>query len=107
MRVILAILFLLTCSMSGISQTPVPEYGSIPDEEKKLTVCPFDKEADAVIFFDKAVAQHNDDRNLIVTHRLRMKILKDAGISHGDIQIPYYSADDYQTISDIKATVYN
>lgn len=104
--------YLLTCCMvlvtcAGMSQTPVPEFGIITPSEKKLTECPFDKEADAVIIFEKAKANHNDDQNLITEYHVRIKILKSKGIERGDVQLIYYSKNDFEKITGIRAAVTN
>jgi hypothetical protein len=90
-----------------VAQTTLPEFGDITGSDKKLTECPFDKEADAVVIFDEASADHNDRYNLITTRRIRLKILRQKGIRHGDIEIRYYSKDDAEYISDIEAYTCN
>jgi hypothetical protein len=107
MKPLLICWLLLTAGSVSVAQRTVPEFGIITDEEKKLTECEFDKEADAVILFDQASGDHNDDHNLIVNRHIRIKILKKQGIQRADIEIPYYSKDDFEYISDIKAAVYN
>ena len=90
-----------------VAQTTLPEFGDITEADKKLTECPFDKEADAVVIFDEASADHNDQYNLITTRRIRLKILRQKGIRHGDIEIRYYSKDDAEYITDIEAYTCN
>ncbi|MFT3823484.1 MAG: DUF3857 domain-containing protein [Chitinophagaceae bacterium] len=94
-------------SMLAMAQSQVPDFGNITDSEQKLKECTFDKEADAVIIFDKAIADHNGDNNLVTTRRIRFKILKEKGIERGNIEIYYYSKEDFEIISDIKASIYN
>lgn len=98
---------LLIAAQIANAQTKVPDFGEITDSEKKLQECPFDQEADAVIIFDKAVADFNGDHNLVTTRRIRLKILKEKGIDRGNIEIYYYSKDDFEDITDITANVYN
>lgn len=98
---------LATMVWGAEAQTPIPEYGSLTTTEKNMTTCEFDKEADAVILFDKAIADHNDENNLITTRRVRVKILKEKGIDRGDIQLYYYSKDDFEVLREIQAAVYN
>lgn len=90
-----------------MAQTTLPEFGDITEADRNLTECPFDKEADAVVIFDEASADHNDRYNLITTRRIRLKILRQKGISRGDIEIRYYSKDDAEYISDIEAYTCN
>ena len=89
------------------AQTTLPEYGVITAEEHAITECPFDKEADAVVILDEASADHNDQHNLIVNRRTRLKILKPRGNRHGDISLRYISKDDIEYISGIEAYTCN
>src|SRR5262245_9489249 len=98
---------LLTAGSVSVAQRTVPEFGILTEEEKKLTECDFDKEADAVILFDKASADHNDQNNLVINRHIRIKILKQKGVQRADIDIPYYSKDDFEFIGDTKAAGYN
>jgi Domain of Unknown Function with PDB structure (DUF3857) len=100
------LLFLGIISLS-LAQSPVPELGNITAEEKNMTVCPFDKEADAVILLDHATSDYDNEYKFITNRRIRIKILKPSGISNGDIQIPFYSKDDFEYVGDIQAFVYN
>jgi hypothetical protein len=89
------------------AQTTLPELGEYTEAEKSITECPFDKEADAVVIFDEARADHDDQYKLIYTRRTRLKILKPKGIHYGDVSIRYYSKDDAEYIGDIEAYTYN
>src|SRR5688500_13180523 len=89
------------------AQTTLPEFGEITATEKALTECSFDKEADAVVIFDEASANYNDQYNLIVERRIRLKILKAKGNRHGDISIRYIHKDDAEYISEIEAYTCN
>jgi hypothetical protein len=89
------------------AQDRLPEFGEITAAEKNLTQCSFDKEADAVVIFDEASADHNNEYNLIVNRRIRIKILKPKGISHGDISIRYYSKDNIEYVNGIEAYTCN
>ncbi len=89
------------------AQSTIPDYGVISEEEKKLTECSFDKEADAVVIFDKATSDHDNEWKLITNRRIRIKILKQKGIEYGNVEIPYTTRNDFEFISDVKASVYN
>lgn len=104
---IIAGVFVLLISFRGYAQAGRPDYGVITPENKALTTCSFDPEADAAILMDVASATYNDKYNLITQRRLRFKILKPAGIERGNITIPYYSKDNFETLYNIKGNVYN
>src|SRR6266496_3615255 len=102
MKSFVSSLLLLAIVNLCAAQTTLPEFGDISEDEKKLTVSSFDKEADAVVIFDEASADHNDQYNLISTRRIRLKILKQKGIRYGDIEIRYISKDDIEYVGDIE-----
>jgi hypothetical protein len=80
-------------------------FGQFLTEELDLKECSFDKSADAVILLDEASANFDERYNLIMERRIRIKILKEKGIERGNVNIPYYSADDFEYISNINAVV--
>ncbi len=81
-------------------------FGEFTTEEKLLKHVDFDKEADAVILFDMAIASYNDDYNLLLQRRTRIKILKEKGVSLANVEIPFYSKDKFESIYNLKAIVY-
>lgn len=98
-------LFLL--SLNGIAQKEVTDFGVFTTDEMNLKQCEFDKDADAVVLFDKATSNYNDEHNLVTERRIRFKILKERGIDRGNIRIRYYSDADFEAIYGIEATVLN
>ena len=69
--------------------------------------CPFDKEATAVVFIDEAASDFDEDYRLLTYHHVKLKILKDKGIEYGNIEIPYYLEDDFESIYGLEGTIYN
>jgi hypothetical protein len=89
------------------AQTTLPEFGEVTAADQTLTECSFDKEADAVVIFDEASADHNDQYNLIVNRRTRLKILKSRGNRYGDITIRYIHKDEIEYVNNIEAYTCN
>jgi hypothetical protein len=89
------------------AQTTLPEFGEITAADRTLTECSFDKEADAVVIFDEASADHDDQHKLVVNRRIRIKILKPKGTRHGNIELRYVHKDDIKYIADIEAYTCN
>lgn len=98
---------LLLINLCCLSQIPEPDMGEFSAEERKLTECSFDKEADAVVLFDRASSDHDDQYHLITRRHIRIKLLKEKGVSRGNIQIPYYHDGEFEYISRIDALVCN
>lgn len=102
-----SLVLLLLASYACLGQTAVPEFGQFTETERNPTECSFDTEADAVVIFDLASANHDDQYRLITNRRVRFKILKEKGISRGDIEIRYYHADDFEYVLKVEALVCN
>ena len=88
-------------------QSQLPEFGQITNEEINLKECDFDKEAEAIIIFDDAFTDHDDDYNMITTRRIRIKILNEKGLERGNINIPFYSGNNFEFIKDIRGFTFN
>lgn len=101
MKLLLPLLIISASSL--YAQKEIPGFGQFTGEELSMKECDFDKEAEAVVLFDIASSNYGDDYNLITTHRIRFKILKDKGIDRANIEIPYYSKDNFENISNIEA----
>lgn len=99
---LLACLFALAVNAQEFSDAII-----IKPEEIRMKECAFDPEADAVVLMHEAYADHDDRYRLITNHRVRLKILKEKGISNADIRIPYYLKDNFESIDVIRGRIYN
>jgi Domain of Unknown Function with PDB structure (DUF3857) len=102
--------YLILCCLSGwqliYGQSSLPAFGEFTAEEINLKECPFDKNAEAVILFDDAVAEHDDDYRLVTHRRIRIKIFNQREIDRGNIRIPFYSKDKFEFIIKIRGITY-
>jgi hypothetical protein len=89
------------------AQSKLPQSGEITGEEINMKECSFDKEAEAVILFDDAWTDYDDDYRMRTIRRVRIKILNEKGLRRGDIIIPFYSKDGFEYIEKIKAATIN
>jgi hypothetical protein len=87
------------------AQTQITEFGVFTGDEINLKQCEFDKDADAVVFFDNAKSYYNESHNLITERRVRFKILKERGVERGNIHLQYYSDEHFESINGVDATV--
>lgn len=88
-------------------QSSVPQFGYNTGEEINLKECPFDKDAGAVILFDDAVADHDEDYRLITHRRIKIKILNQRDVDQGNIRIRFYSKDKFEYIANIRGITTN
>lgn len=106
MKPLFCCLLLLACSFC-IGQDKIPDFGVFTEEEKKLAECAFDKEADAIVLLDQASSDHDEEYRLITNRRIRIKVLKEKGISYGDVMIRFYHGSDFEYLNNIEAVVCN
>ncbi len=83
-----------------------PDFGIPSSDDFSMTSCSFDKNAEAV-YLKKEAKVFPDDYKMVSIHRVRIKILKESGVEHANIRIPYYHANQFEFITDIKAVVIN
>ena len=81
-------------------------YGKIDTADLKMTSCDFEKDANAMVLFDKAEVVYRDDRITMQRHK-RIKILNDKGKDEANIRIEFYGGDYDEEISHIQAETIN
>ncbi|MBL0145485.1 MAG: DUF3857 domain-containing protein [Chitinophagaceae bacterium] len=84
-----------------------PNFGRISNDEFNLKECAFDKEANAVILLNEAIATHDDEYHLITTHHVRIKILSEKGFDEANIELKYWRKDDFEFLDQLEAIVTN
>jgi Domain of Unknown Function with PDB structure (DUF3857) len=114
MKTIYLSLFILLAASSQIAaQKGLPEIGEIDKTDLLLTDCEFDKGAEAFKLIDYGSVEFlGSSRGLIYyaakyTRRVRIKILKEKGISYANVVISFLAIDDYEKIEDLVAYTYN
>ncbi|MEP7142982.1 MAG: DUF3857 domain-containing protein [Ferruginibacter sp.] len=102
-------LFVACCVFANVFSfaQEFPGYGIVGPDEISLKQCAFDKDANAVVLLHEAYSDYDDDHRLITTHHIRVKILKEKGISSADISIPFYRKDDFEQIDMVEGMTIN
>ncbi len=91
----------------AIQAQEFPGYGKPSAEEFNMKSCAFDPEADAVILLHEAISNFNEEYNLITQHHVRIKILKEKGISASNVSIPFYRNNDFEFVNVTEGMVIN
>ena len=99
------LVFQLIISSPALCQTSILDFGQFSGAEFDMKECSFDKTADAVVLFDQATSNYNDEYNLITDRRIRFKILKEKGIERGDIHIRFYNKDRFEFVGRVEAII--
>ncbi len=109
------LLFILTILLhiSVIAQKEITSYGKLNKADMEMTECEFDKGAVACklletgnMFYDRGTAGITLFKT-VYEKRIRIKILKDKGLSFANIEVPFYSHNNFEKLSKIDACTYN
>lgn len=111
----LSFITLSVCLAIGITckaqKTPAPQYtmpyGKIDKADLELKQCDFEKDANAMILFDKADVYYDDDFNIYKERHKRIKIFNDNGKDAANVRIEYYSGGHYEYITGLQAETIN
>ncbi|WP_026897620.1 DUF3857 domain-containing protein [Daejeonella oryzae] len=98
-------LFLVTLfySVSAFSQADLQDFGKIDKSDLEMKECSFDKEADAMVLFEKGSLYFSDRLDVYLILHKRIKVFNENGKDEANIRIPYYSGDNTEDISSISA----
>jgi len=103
----LFVFILVLISPAVISQKSSHEFGVVGKEEVDLKMYAQDKNAEAVVIFDKAESYFvNPSRTLdvIFERTTRIKIFEEAGLKYAEFEIPYYREGNiFEEVYEIEA----
>ncbi len=104
---------LLLAGKMSYSQKGLPAFGKVDKADLEMTDCDFDKGASAVklidygnIYYDKGEIGFSYFKTVLEA-RIRIKILKESGISEANVSIPYYTRNNEERIIKVNANTYN
>lgn len=82
-------------------------YGKIDMADMELKACDFEKDANAMVLFDKADTYYDSDFNINSERHKRIKIFNTNGKDEANIRIEYISASHYEYITGLEAETFN
>ncbi len=112
-RIVLLLIILFLFSIDSFAQKEIPAYGKVNIADLEMTDCNFDKGAEAFklldvcnMYFDRGTAGFTLFKTMY-HRRVRIKILKEKGLSYANLEIPFYANNNDQKITNIDACTYN
>lgn len=109
----LSLLALLCYCLTSTAQKGQPSFGKVDKADLLMKDCDFDPGAEAMIlidygniYYDRGTVGYSVFKT-IMENRVRIKILKEKGFRHADIQIPYYTHNNEEKIAKLQANTYN
>lgn len=82
------------------------KFGKISTDEIAIKECSFEKDANALILSSSCKVDVNESVVRYQYH-VRVKILKEEGLSYGNVELSYYQKDKREKIAEIKAQTIN
>lgn len=112
MRKILFTLIIFANTFNLSAQRLSNIYGKVGLDDIQYNSCEFDKTANAVVIFDNGKSRFIDTNQqgfkIVYERTTRIKVLTDAGVKWGEVEIPYYYSNNiYEDVYDIDASTYN
>lgn len=110
LTILLSILFVI---QSHGQEKYTQEEGKVTQFEISMTEFDQDKDAEAVVIYDKGEYFFSPDDNrgflLTMNRRTKIKILKEAGIKYANLEIPYYieNGQNQESFDELSAITYN
>ncbi|MBV8390339.1 MAG: DUF3857 domain-containing protein [Mucilaginibacter sp.] len=99
-------LLLLLCQVS-VAGAQVRGFGNIDTADLKLTSCEFEKDANAMVLFDRAKVNFSLSGTLVMERHKRIKIFNDKGKEQGNIKIEYDNVYGVEHIYNVEAQTIN
>lgn len=111
-KLIIILLFILPYVVGYAQEKYIQDAGKVTQYEMTLKEYPEDPDAEALVIYDTGeyYFSGNDSRGflLFMKRRMKIKILKQAGVKYATFEIPYYIENrDWEEIENIDATTYN
>lgn len=101
---------LLLCTSTLIAQTQplkLPEFGKVDVADLKMTDCPFEKDASAMMIFNTGESIFQLTGFEQTEHRVRIKIFNQKGFGQANIKIRYPSWGNEVSVKHLVAQTYN
>lgn len=95
-------MLLSLCCAVIFAKGQIRNYGQVDIDDLRLTTCDFEKNASAMVLFDKTDVNATTDVTTIKRHR-RIKILNQTGLGAADVTIEFTSKDHFEKITDVDA----
>jgi len=85
----------------------IPAFGSVDKTDLEMKECDFDKNAEAMVLFEKGQTDFIISKGIDFEKHVRIKILNDKGKGRADVHLRYHNWKNDEDIKDISAQVYN
>jgi len=99
--------FIFINRLQAQNQTQTMPFGKVDMADLQLKQCDFEKDANAMVLFDKCDLYFDSQYNVITEHHKRIKIFNDKGKDQADIRIEFKGGHRDESITDIQIETIN
>ncbi|WP_374166196.1 DUF3857 domain-containing protein [Arcticibacter sp. MXS-1] len=82
-------------------------YGKISTADLELKECPFEKDANAMVLFDKADVYFDQNFDIVMERHKRVKIFNEKAKDAANVRLEYYSINHYEELYGLQAQTIN
>jgi len=87
--------------------TAAQPYGKIDKADLAMKACDFEKDANAMVLFDKGDLYYDNEFNVVLERHKRIKILTESGKGEANVRIEYYGGNKYEYITGLQGEIFN
>ena len=91
----------------ALAQNELQSFGKVDKADIDLKECPFEKDAHAMVLFDKGEVYFDQDFNIVSEFHKRIKVFNQKAKDQGDVRLEFYSANRMEEIYDLSAQTIN
>lgn len=106
-KMFIAALFMSAAPFLSTAQDEIKSYGKIDISDLELKECAFEKDANAMVLFDRGEVYFDHQFDIIMDRHKRIKIFNEKGKDEANIRIEFYSNNHYEDLYDIDAQTIN
>ncbi len=93
--------------LMAYAQTETMPFGKIDPSDLTLSEAPFEKDANAMVLFDKADVYFDQNFDIIMERHKRIKIFNEKAKDEANVRLEYYSTGRYEDIYGLQAQTIN
>ncbi|MGV8878645.1 MAG: DUF3857 domain-containing protein [Sphingobacteriaceae bacterium] len=106
-KLYISIILLVLLTKPGFSQTETKSFGKVDISELELKECDFEKDANAMVLFDKADVFFSSAFQIVMVRHKRIKIFNDKAKDAANIRLEYYGGNRFESIAKVQAQTIN
>lgn len=107
MKKLSLMVLILSASLFSLAQNETQSFGKVEISDLELKECSFEKDANAMVLFDKGHVYFDQNFDIILQRHKRIKVFNEKGKDNANVRLEFYSANKYEEIYDLSAQTIN